>query len=361
MLAAWGAGQLCWAGEAGTWDAAQTAPASTSSMPMRAVIALLGPASAVAAVKDVTTELLVREHIEVSWANQASFRPQDIFERGAGEGSAAIAVWIDLSAPAEAQLYFRDSRADRFFLRSLPLARGIDEMAKEEIAHIVANAVLALSKGTGETLTRTEARVALHMRPAQDSGPAEAPTPRSLRWSAALLTGGQLFAHEVPLVASASGFLAVAHRLPGHRSSALGAWASLGHQFSVDHQGTMVGATVESTALRAGLLWTSELPRRLVLGFALGAGADRIRYSSQTNHEEVIVAPGGSFYVPAIIFWAGLDYRLVGGLALTLHLSADALLKKVHFDLHDSTGQAARVLDLHPLRPGAALGLAYAF
>ena len=329
---------------------------------MRAELTLLGPGPSATAVKDVTTELLLREHVEVSWASQASFRPQDIFERRTGNRSAAIAVWIDLSASAEAQLYFRDSRADRFFLRSLPLARGIDEMAKEEIAHIVANAVLALSKGTGETLTRTEARVALHMRSAQDSGLAGAPTEPSLRWSAALLLGGQLLAHEVPLVVNTSGLLAVAHRLPGRRSNALGGWASFGYQLAADYQGTMVGATVESTVLRAGLLWMSELSRRLVLGVAAGAGADRIRYSSQTNHQEVIVAPGGSFYVPAITFWAGLDVRLVGGLSLTVHLSADALLEKVHFDLHDSsTGQAAHVLDLYPLRPGAALGLAYAF
>jgi hypothetical protein len=146
--------------QAGT---AHAEPTSSAARPAHADIALFGPPSAAIAVKDVTAELLTREHVEVSWASQASFRPQDIFARDPVEVSAAIAVWIDLSAPKEARLYFRDSRADRFFLRSLTLERGIDEMAKEEIAHIVANAVSALSKGIGETLTRSQARTALHI------------------------------------------------------------------------------------------------------------------------------------------------------------------------------------------------------
>jgi hypothetical protein len=76
--------------------------------------------------------------------------------------------------------------------------------------------------------------------------------------------------------------------------------------------------------------------------------------------EEVIVAPGGTFYVPAVSAWAGLDLRLVGGLALIVRVSFDALLEQVHFDLHDRGGPVSRVLEPYSLRPGAALGLAYA-
>jgi hypothetical protein len=320
---------------------------------------LLGPASATAAVKDVTTELLAREHVNVSWVGQASFRPQDIFALEAGASSAAIAVWIDLSAAAEARLYFRDVRADRFFLRSVPLARGIDEMAKEEIAHIVANAVSALSTGLGETLTRTQARVALDMRRAPELRSVEAPSP--WRWSATLLLGGQLFASELPPVANAAGGLALAHPLPGRWSNAVGGWASLGYQLAADYRGSMVGATVQSTALRAGGLWTGELSRRLVLGVALGAGVDRIRYSSQAMREEVTGSPGGTFYVPAVCLWVGLDFRLVDGLALTVHVSSDVLLEEIHFNLDDSDGRVSRVLEPYSLRPGAAFGLAYTF
>jgi hypothetical protein len=173
--------------------------------------------------------------------------------------------------------------------------------------------------------------------------------------------GGQLFAHELPVVASASGMLALAYRLPGRWSSALGGWTSLGHQFAADCRDNLVGATIQSTSLRAGVLWLGELSRQLRLGLGVGAGADRIRYSSQALHEGVLAAPGGHFYVPAVTLWTGFNLRLVGGLAVAAHLSVDAVLKNVHFNLHDSAGPTARVLGLYSFRPGAALGLVYNF
>lgn len=338
---------------------AQSSHAAPSPLPAQADITLLGPAPATTAVKEVTSELLARKHVEVSWAVQDSFRPQDIFTRDATASSAAIVVWIDLSTATEAELYFRDSRADRFFLRSVPLAAGIDEMATEEISHIVANAVSALSTGLGETLTRAEARVALHMprepelRAADPSGP--------WRASAGVRLGGQVFADALPVVPNASGMLTLVHRLSVGGKNALGGWASLGYQFAANYRGSMVGATVESAALRAGVLWAGEFSRRVVLGIALGAGMDRIHYSPQARLDAVTVAPGGTFYVPAAALWAGLDFRLVGGLALTAHLSCDALLTRVRFDLRDSGGQVSHVFEPYSLRPGATFGLAYSF
>jgi hypothetical protein len=322
---------------------------------------LLGSAPVTAEVKDVTAELLARQNVDASWVGQAIFRPQDIFAPQASNPGAAITVWIDLSAAEEARLYFRDVRTDRFFLRALPLARGVDEMAREEIAHIVANAVSALSAGLGQTLTRTEARVALHLRGEPELRAAEPPSPSEWRFSAGLSLGGQSLADELPLGLNATGSLALVHRLPGSGSSALGGWASLGHQFAAEYRGSMVGAEVQSTALRAGLLGTLDVSRRLVLGLALGAGVDRLRYAPQAVREEVVLAPGDTFYVPSVSLLGGLDLRLVGGLALTMRLSSDVLLKQVRFDLHDSNGQVSHVLELHALRPGASLGLAYTF
>jgi hypothetical protein len=339
-----------------TWAAwlapaiATAQPAARPSSPPRADVVLLGPGPATAAVKDVTAELLARQQVDVSWATQAVFQPQDIFAPGAGATGGAIAVWIDLWAAPEARLYFRDVRTDRFFLRSVPLARGIDEIA-----------VLALSTGLGETLTRPEARVALHLRREPELRPAEPPSPRSWRWSATLLLGGQPLADELPLAAQASAVLALGRRLPGRWSSHLGGWASLGYQFAAEYRGSMVGATVQSAAFRAGLLWTVELSRRLVLGLALGGGADRIHDSPQAVREEVVVAPADTFYVPTVGLWGGLDVHLVAGLSLSARVSSDLLLQKVHFDLHDSAGRVSHVIELYSVRPGASLGFAYDF
>ena len=50
------------------------------------------------------------------------------------------------------------------------------------------------------------------------------------------------------------------------------------------------------------------------------------------------MASASSFIVPALSFWVGADLRLLDWLALTSRISADAVLAKVHFDLHDSAG-----------------------
>ena len=255
----------CWAAcLAAAWlvprdGRAQDSPSPAPAPSLRANITLLGPTPDAAAVQEVTTELLAREHVDVSWATRTSFAPQDIFERGPEADDATIAVWIDLSEPGQARLYFRHSRADRFFLRSLLLPQGIDEMAKEEIAHVVANAVLALGKGTGDALTRTQARTALQVPPAPEAGPMAAPAPRALYGAAALLLGAERLAHEVPFVAQVAALLAVTHRLPGGRTSALGGWASFGYyQLDAEHRVGVVKTEVQAMALRAGLLWARD-------------------------------------------------------------------------------------------------------
>jgi hypothetical protein len=177
----------------------------------------------------------------------------------------------------------------------------------------------------------------------------------------ALLIGGLRLAGDLPLVAQATALLAVAHRLPGARTSALGGWGSFGYyQLDVELHAGLLGMESQGMALRAGLLWTNDLSRRLALSLAVGGGADRIYYVPHV--QGIIPAPADSFYVPALSFWAGLDVRLVGGLALTVHLCADAMLEKVHFDIHDIQGRGppSRVFELDTFRPGAGLGLAYA-
>ena len=341
---------------------AQDAPSPAPAPSLRAAVTLLGRAPEALALQEVTTELLARERVAVFWTSRESFRPQDIFERAPAADEGAIAVWIDLSEAGQARLYFHDARADRFFLRALPLPRGVDEMAKEEIAHIVANAVLALGKGSGEALTRNEARTALRVPPpAAEVGPAAVPAQPALQWSAALLAGGQLFADELPLVAKGSALLAVAHRWSRARVPALGAWVDFGYQLAARHRDDLVGARLQAMAWRAGLLLTSALPHTLRLSLAAGAGVDRIRYWPEARSEGIVAAPAGSIHVPMLAFWAGLDRELVGGLALTVHLGADVPLEKVHFDLDASTGEKSRVIELHAFRPGAALGLAYGF
>jgi hypothetical protein len=118
---------------------------------------------------------------------------------------------------------------------------------------------------------------------------------------------------------------------------------------------------VQTTSVRAGALWELDGYGTLAVRFGLGAGEDRIHYQPEGQSALVDLAPASTFYVPAASLWAGLHVRLVDSLALTARVSADATLAKVHFDLHDSSGQNVRVLVPYAIRPGASLGLAFLF
>jgi hypothetical protein len=182
-------------------QAARAERPASAAPPPPAEIILVGEDEACASVREVVAEALSREGLAATWERRKHFQPEDIFERG--RNHELVTAWIDLSAPAEARLHFRDAGADRFFIRSLPLARGIDEIAKEEIAHIVSKAVLALSQGGGEPLTRSEARRALKLQPTADAaGPEARPEPSGpLRFTVAAMAGAQLFASDLPVVA----------------------------------------------------------------------------------------------------------------------------------------------------------------
>jgi len=329
--------------------------------PPPADVVLVGEDAACAKVEEVVAELLSRAGMAVTWGRQSSFQPQDIFaqRQASPDHHPGVAVWIDLSAPAEARLFFRDAGGDRFFIRSLSLARGIDEMAKEEIAHIVSNAALALTQGGGAPLTRSEARQVLKLQPATDARPdvrERSSTP--LRLAVAAMAGGQLFASELPVVARATLSLTLSR---GPRwnlaQGAFGGWLDLGYQPPGRYRGSVVGADVEAVSARAGVLW--QVGRAVLLRLGLGVGVDRVGYHPLGDTPHVELASASSFYVPMLTAWVGTHLRLLDWLALTSRISLDAAFAKVHFDLHGD--QTTRVLVPHPLRPAAVVGLASVF
>ena len=336
---------------------------STPATPRRANVTLLGQNSVGGGVREVIAELLAREGFAVSWSERESFRPQDFLERKGEEELAAMDVWIDLSSPSEAHLYFRDSQANRFFIRSLPLGQGIDEIAKEEIGHIVASAVLSLSQEGGQALTRSEAREALHAQPAQDSVPSAPPAaPRPMRLVIVASGGAQVLAREIPVV----GLLAISAAVTrgprwGRAGGRFGAWLDLGYQIPASYQGSAVGVALQSMSLRAGGHWEIERRRLLLFRLGLGGGVDRVDFQPRGDAKMVDLAPGGAFFVPAVCFWGGIDIRLSEHFAVATRAFADIALMDVHYDVRNSSGASTRVLAPFALRPGAFLGMALVF
>ncbi len=331
--------------------------------PLRAHVTLLGRDSAQSGVREVVAEFLAREGFAVLWSSGDAFQPQDLLDRK-GEGDiAAIGVWIDLSSSAEARLYFRGSQADRFFIRSLPLVEAVDEIAKEEIGHIVASAVLALSQGRGQTLTRSEARAALHVQPAQDSVSRVPPAaPQPLRLEIAASGGAQACGRELPLTGLLTMSGAVTRGPRWRRVGGwFGAWLDLGYQIPASRWKDAVGVSLQAISLRAGGHWEIERRGVAVFRLGLGGGLDRVDFRPRGDTTLVDLAPGGVFYLPAACFWGGIDLRVSEHLAVTTKVFADIALMDVHYDVRNNRGASTRVLAPLAFRPGASLGMAFVF
>src|SRR5262245_12914696 len=148
---------------------------AAGSVAPRAEIVLVGPESATRPVREVIDELLSRDGVAVSWSARERLRVGEIVEAPPARAAGPIFVWIDLSSPVEARLYFRDAAGQRFIIRSVSLQPEPAALAVEEIAQIVKAVLRALGAGTVHTLSLTEARAALGAAPPPPAVPAPAP------------------------------------------------------------------------------------------------------------------------------------------------------------------------------------------
>jgi hypothetical protein len=340
------------------------ARADETARPGRAEVTLIGPGAATASVREVSGELLAREGVESSWTTQASFRPQDLFAGAPAHRRDAVDVWIDLSAPDVVHLYFRDASSEWFVIRSLPLPGGLDEMAREEIGHVVAAAVVALGTGSSQGLTRAEARAAVQLPPPVQKPAASPAVPDALPLRLELGPWGmaQLFAPQKTMTGFLGLSLAVA-RGPrwGKGPGRLGVWLDAGYQIAGTYREKQLGVDIQTTSLRAGLLWDLQRLRALRVRIGLGGGVDVVTYRPQGPSTTVELAAAGRFVVPELSLLAAAELRLTEHLALGLRLLTDLALARVHYDLDRGGGERTRALVPYLLRPGLSLGATWLF
>ena len=107
----------------------------------RAEITVVAAAPCAPRLREVIADQLADVTTEVVWTCRDRLDPEDQF-RQALPGGSALRVWIDLRMGAEARLTLE--RADRFVVRRIALANGLDELGREQIGQIVRFAALAV-------------------------------------------------------------------------------------------------------------------------------------------------------------------------------------------------------------------------
>jgi hypothetical protein len=166
-----------------------------------AAVVLVGSPPTSAELKQVVSELLLREGIEPSFSTTEQFNSEALL--AAPDRDQRVHVYITLPTSSLAKLYLRGPHGQRFILRELSLRNGTDELGCESIAQVVATSSRALLHSS-EGLDRETARANLAedpqvtpmptaAAPAVSSAPVPSPQKKRESWSlliAARANGG---------------------------------------------------------------------------------------------------------------------------------------------------------------------------
>jgi len=329
-------------------------------------------------LREVVAEQLADLATGLTWSCFESIDEEAPF-RAARVPAGGVQMWIDVSLPAEARLTVRDHE-ERFVVRRVPLASGLDEVGREEIGQIVRSAVLAVLAGASETLSRAEARVTVSSwpgrpgpvtersagPPVQDPGrflvptsPHPAPRGAAAGWRPTLDLGAvatlRAFSSPIPVV----GEFGVVAVVGGATRASL--WVEAAYRLPASERAPAIGVEIRALSLRAGFAVSSRGGGRVAFRAGAGAGIERTSFSPQPTGGGVALAPGGSFLVVTGRALIGVELRVTARLRVGLTAFCDAETTNVHYDLHAPDGTASRVLTPFPLQPGLTLSVSGRF
>jgi hypothetical protein len=334
--------------------------AAAAEQPGRAEINIVMGAPCAPELRDVIADQLADLATAIAWSCRDRFDPEAAF-RPAPAGRSGLRAWIDLRVRSEARLTLGDEGSDRFVVRRIPLARGLDELGREEIGQIVRFATLAVRAGESETLTRTEARAAVAEwpasppRPRDDAVRVEAVPRRSppvvdigAVWSL------QAFSREIPLVHE----LALG-AVVGSDSSPLSAWMEAAYRLPARDPADPVGVEIDAATLRLGLAIGQSGPRFASFGVAAGIGLQRISFTPIAVAPSVDPAAAGTFWSGTARLSVAVALRVTARMTAGARVSGELAAADIHYDLRDASGATHRVMTPFRLEPGLAVGLTW--
>jgi hypothetical protein len=253
-------------------------------------VVVAGTPAETAALDEVLRELLAPLGVDLRLVRVELLDVRDVVTPDEAAPAAVARAWLDLhgatAAPGvrdrpAAALYLADGRWERILVRRVAIPSGIDEVAREELGHIVAAAVDGILAGTAVGVPREEVRAALGVEAAPPEGvpepvPGSAGEPRLADLLAVDLGPTyelQGFSDAAPISHGPGLALALAQRGDGVR---FGGWLTAQYRAPVVVDARPIGVELQYATLR--LLAAAEIPlgARVALHLALGGGMDLV-------------------------------------------------------------------------------------
>jgi hypothetical protein len=299
----------------------------------------------------VIRELLEPLPVEVKIESAARIDRRRVDSASAGASGEVAIAFIDTLEPGRSTLYLVDPQRDRIYERSVPRPRQGEELAREELGHILETAIEGLLVGETIGVPRKKA-----------SPPAVRPqsTPPRPTWQPAPEVGlfyeAQYLSHEVllthgPMLAGglslrrdklSFGFLGTAqYRQPLHAESAL------------------VSARLEGAALRLLATAGTEIAPGLELCAGLGGGADVVDVEPESRDAARAEASESRVLSYGVFRGAlGVGIRASRSFWLSAWLAADVDPSGTRYVFLTRVGEQ-NVLTPIAVRPAALLGLKF--
>ncbi len=292
----------------------------SDAVPRYVEIKMVSPGDAWPALEVVLSELLARLQVAARFSSVSTLEMRHIMGEHPGEPVAAARVWIDLRDPARVTLYLTGDKADRVLIRQVPLVSRLDEVAREEIAHIVEATVDALLVGARIGVGQDEVVV---KKPAPVSAPVEKPA-----HGPSLDLG---IGYEVLMWSNSRGpvhgpavFLGVAGRAGPLRP---GVWISGELRIPTTIAGDPISTRLDQGAVRALFVGDWAASAKWLVRTGVGGGVDFVRISPEVAQGALVeLEPAYVALAPMLRGLASVRYtfttrsELFGGLAIDVDL-----------------------------------------
>lgn len=311
----------------------------------------------------------------------------DLLDATSHTESRTIRIWIALRDPAVARLWFAAPTLDRYLWRELALPRGLDAVAREQIAQIVQGSSDALSKGD-QGLTRADAQRALQRQrleslaedPESTARANQGPTPLvsfrsgqiTIRSRRVTLLEGTSSGRFQPTAGAGYGVAYTTRGLGplhgplleiglGHAKGRHVIGVHLAYEWHLAQSLTRAPAQLELQSQLGWLLFVWQTAVTPWIGFTHGVGFGAEATAVRPNS----TVPSTFLATREYTDWAYL-IRLRSGLAGTLgHLGwalsacADLSLSETSYGITTSEHGYKSLVELWQIRPGLQLGVFY--
>lgn len=324
----------------------------------------------------VLTELLARLQVDLELRRETVILPATVVTPPTSPRPALARAFIDATQPNVALLYLVDGPWERVLVRRIALDHGLDEVAREQLAHIVESSIRALAAGGTIGVTRAEASAELGIAPPPTAAPeppaAPAPLPPAKPRVVVLRTVPQ---RQTPSVDTRLGLgwglaawtpeVAVHGPELGLRFSvgrrlAFGGGLLLQYRLQRRVQSELAGVGIEGVGLRATAHARYRLEPRFALLAAIGGGLDRETFQPRSGADTSVTLGTASMRSSGILTTSfGVELRIAGPLVLLADAGAEVDLAPDDYVVERAT-QIVTIAEPLRVRPTISLLLAAA-